>query len=98
MEGTAQVTAGGNLRSYRAWPQVISIVIAFAFTSVAAAGQPDAADGSATSASQDTDSWFDIDRLDLNVYGLSYHPDREAVHKKDLDNQVNWGLGLHYSV
>jgi hypothetical protein len=36
--------------------------------------------------------------LDLNVYGLSYHPDREAVHRLNLDNQVNPGLGLHYEL
>ncbi|MEO8007733.1 MAG: hypothetical protein ABI728_04330 [Betaproteobacteria bacterium] len=42
------------------------------------------------------DSWFNLDALDLNVYGLSYHPDREAVHRANLDNQVNPGLGLHY--
>ena len=42
------------------------------------------------------DSWFDIDALDLNVYGFSYHPDREAVHRKHLDNESNPGLGLHY--
>lgn len=39
---------------------------------------------------------FDINALNLNVYGLSYHPDREAVHRLDLGNQVNPGLGLHY--
>ena len=30
------------------------------------------------------------------MYGLAYHPDREAVHRKHLDNEVNPGLGLHY--
>jgi hypothetical protein len=35
---------------------------------------------------------------DLNVYGLSYHPNREAVHRKNLDNQFNPGLGLHYQL
>lgn len=42
------------------------------------------------------DSWFNLDALDLNVYGFSYHPDREAVHRLHLDNEVNPGLGLHY--
>ena len=32
------------------------------------------------------DSWFHLEALDLNVYGLSYHPDREAVHQQGLDN------------
>ncbi|MEO8157971.1 MAG: hypothetical protein ABI648_09260 [Betaproteobacteria bacterium] len=43
-----------------------------------------------------TASWFD--RIDINVYGLAYHPDREAVHRLNLDNQVNPGLGLHYAL
>jgi hypothetical protein len=42
------------------------------------------------------DSWFRIDALDLNVYGLSYHPDRDTVHRLNLDNEFNPGLGLHY--
>jgi len=32
------------------------------------------------------------------VYGLSYHPDRETVHRLRLDNEVNPGLGLHYEL
>jgi hypothetical protein len=32
----------------------------------------------------------------LDVYGLSYHPDREGVHREHLDNEVNEGLGLKY--
>jgi hypothetical protein len=42
--------------------------------------------------------WFDVDKLDVNIYGLSYHPDREAVHQKNLDNQFNPGFGLHYTL
>lgn len=41
------------------------------------------------------DSWFNLDALDRNVYGLSYHPDREAVRRLNVDNKVNLGLGLH---
>jgi len=37
-------------------------------------------------------------RLDLELYGLSYHPDREAVHRRGLDNEVNLGIGLHYTL
>ena len=44
------------------------------------------------------DSWFNLDALDLNVYGLSYHPDRETVHRLHLDNEVNPGLALHYEL
>jgi len=41
---------------------------------------------------------FDLNKLDLNIYGLAYHPDREKVKEEDLDNQVNPGLGLHYEI
>lgn len=52
----------------------------------------------AASSEQDrpADAWFNLDALDLNVYGFSYHPDREAIHRLHLDNEVNPGLGLHY--
>jgi hypothetical protein len=30
------------------------------------------------------------------VYGAAYHPDRDTVHKKNLDNEFNPGLGLRY--
>ena len=48
--------------------------------------------------SKPSDSWFNPAALDLNIYGLAYHPDRETVHRKNLDNQVNPGLGLHYEL
>lgn len=41
---------------------------------------------------------FDLNKLDLNIYGLAYHPDREKVKEENLDNQVNPGLGLHYEL
>ncbi len=41
---------------------------------------------------------FDLADLDVNVYGLSYHPDRATVHRENLDNQVNPGLALHYQL
>jgi len=44
------------------------------------------------------DNGFNLNALDLNVYGLSYHPDRETVHRLHLDNEVNPGLGLHYEL
>ena len=34
--------------------------------------------------------------LVLDVYGLSYHPDRNGVHAAHVDNQFNPGLGLRY--
>lgn len=33
----------------------------------------------------------------VNVYGVSYHPDRAAAHRAGTDNQKNPGLGLNYT-
>lgn len=41
---------------------------------------------------------FNRNALSLNVYGLSYHPDRNTVHRLGLDNEVNPGLALHYAL
>jgi hypothetical protein len=64
-----------------------------------AAGMGDGAgvDQSATSSESapSRHPWFDPDALDLNVYGLAYHPDRDTVHRLNLDNEFNPGLGLH---
>lgn len=32
----------------------------------------------------------------INLYGLSYHWDRELAEQNDLDNEFNPGLGLRY--
>lgn len=32
------------------------------------------------------------------MYGFAYHPDREAAHRLNLDNEFNPGLGLHYEL
>jgi len=34
----------------------------------------------------------------VQIYGLSYHPDREGVHADGLDNELNLGLGLNYTI
>jgi hypothetical protein len=60
-------------------------------------GGPDAS-GNSSQRIAPADFWLNLHALDLNVYGLSYHPDRGAVHRKNLDNQVNPGLGLHYQL
>jgi hypothetical protein len=39
-----------------------------------------------------------LNALDLNVYGLAYHPDREAIRRLGLDNEFNPGLGLRYEL
>ena len=66
----------------------------------ASAAEAAGADATAISSKQGEpkDSWFNLDALELNVYGLSYHPDREVVHRQNLDNQVNPGLALHYEL
>lgn len=38
------------------------------------------------------------EQLGVNIYGLSYHFDRERAHRSGLDNEVNPGLGLRYRV
>jgi len=67
-------------------------------TALAAEQDPVPAPHERSSTSTQTCDFWDLSRLDLNVYGLSYHPDRNAVHRKNLDNQVNPGLALHYSL
>lgn len=42
--------------------------------------------------------WFNREALDINVYGLAYHPDRETVHDLKLDNEFNPGLAVHYEL
>lgn len=32
----------------------------------------------------------------VNVYGLSYHPDKEEAARLEVDNQINPGIGLRY--
>ena len=34
----------------------------------------------------------------INLYGLSYHWDRELARQNDLDNEFNPGLGIRYSM
>ena len=34
--------------------------------------------------------------FNLNVYGISYHPDREGARRSQVDNEFNKGLGLGY--
>jgi hypothetical protein len=58
-------------------------------------------DGAGTTPSQQVRSGkvrIGLDALELNIYGLSYHPDREAVGRRNLDNEFNPGLGLHYEL
>ena len=35
-------------------------------------------------------------RLGVNVYGLSYHVEREEAHQSGNDNEFNPGLGLRW--
>ncbi|HEX7812237.1 MAG TPA: hypothetical protein VF460_10045 [Burkholderiales bacterium] len=74
-------------------------MLRFLFVALATAGfcatTVQAAD---TESSGDSGFRFDIKKLDVNVYGLAYHPDRDTVHNENLDNEFNPGLGLHYEL
>lgn len=37
-------------------------------------------------------------QLNLNVFGLSYHPNRAGTRDRHLDNEINPGLGLNYEL
>lgn len=36
--------------------------------------------------------------LSLNIYGLSYHWERDRAHTLGVDNEINPGLGLRYAL
>jgi hypothetical protein len=85
------------------WSALQSIFFALALAGAGATTAPAEAEsvgaGSPeTSTSRPADFRFDLNALELNVYGLAYHPDRERVHHDNLDNQFNPGLGLHYEL
>ena len=46
-----------------------------------------------TAAAQTDDALL---KLNVHLYGFSYHTDRQGVRRSGLDNQVNLGLGLNY--
>jgi hypothetical protein len=37
-------------------------------------------------------------KLNVHVYGFSYHTDREGVRRSGLDNAFNVGLGVNYTL
>ena len=37
-------------------------------------------------------------RLNLHLWGYSYHPDREGVRRNGVDNERNLGFGLNYAL
>jgi hypothetical protein len=80
------------------------IFVGLTLTGIGAAGADEGSGASAGAPGNSSEqvwpavSGFRLDALEINVYGLSYHPDRETVHRLHLDNQVNPGLGLHYSL
>ena len=88
-----------------AWSVLHIIIVALALLgpcakTAHAQAQEDASAPDATKISSEqsepADSWFHLDKLELNIYGLAYHPDREKVEAENLDNEVNPGIGLHY--
>ena len=86
------------LQSYCLYIFIVGLISGFSSAALAEGHS----EGGSTAAQQDAspisafglDS-FGLDRIELNVYGLSYHPDRETVHRRNLNNQVNPGLALH---
>lgn len=67
-----------------------------------AAPQPGTASSTATSAGSEAVLRLpSVDRsrkLNLNIFGLSYHPDRAGSRASRLNNEFNPGLGLSYEV
>ncbi len=82
---------------------VVTLALGGSFAATATAhaqAKDDATPSETTPVSSEQSRWsdfsFDVDKLDVNVYGLAYHPDREKVKRENLDNEFNPGLGLHY--
>lgn len=73
-----------------------------ALPSAQAGGQSAAAIDSATNAGGETGLRQPLPerprKLSLNIFGLSYHPDRAGIRASRLDNEVNPGLGLSYEM
>ena len=36
--------------------------------------------------------------LNVHVYAFSYHPDRESMRRTGMDNELNLGVGLNYTL
>jgi hypothetical protein len=97
-----------NLKIYHVIPVLRAILVGLALTGFNAAAAEEVnkavvatgtdATGMPSQQTGPDDFWFKLNALDVNVYGLAYHPDREAVHRQNLDNQVNPGLALHYAL
>lgn len=98
-----------DIKTYRVSWVLRTVFIALALTGCGSAAADDdsgaVADGAGTDApgissrqARPADFWGNLDALDLNVYGLAYHPDRETVHREHLDNEFNPGLALHYEL
>lgn len=95
------------ITTHRACRVLRTVFVALALTGSGAMAADDGgrvggtgADATGVSSKQDRPaaSWFNLNALDLNVYGLSYHPDREAVRREHLDNEFNPGLGFNYEL
>jgi hypothetical protein len=83
--------------SYNPFRILPILATAFAFgASAAAAAAEGGTEGSAAGSPPDFRPADPRLRLNLHVFGLSYHPDREGTRRSDLDNELNFGLGLNY--
>ena len=88
---------------------MLATALAFGASTAAAAAQDDGdrgmvggagtdATGISSNRDQPAGARLNLDALDINVYGFSYHPDRETAHRLHLDNEFNPGLGLRYEL
>lgn len=94
---------GGAIRKYRRWKGLGCALVGLSLTGsgagVAAEGRahddPELA-GQKSATEQPALPRRGLDAFDLNIYGLSYHPDREAARSLNVDNEINPGLGIHF--
>lgn len=71
-------------------------VAAGASVDAPAAGRPAAAAAPGAEYPQGIRPEYSRLKLNLHVFGLSYHPDRKGTRDSHLDNELNAGLGLNY--
>lgn len=71
----------------------ILVSLSVAVSGAGAVEEPCVAGGTGTETAA---SRLELDAFDLNIYGLSYHPDREAARSRNVNNEINPGLGIHF--
>ena len=82
--------AKGQMR-YLAYRLLPALAVALALS-----GSGAAAAGASVEPSPEVRPAAPWSNLSLHVYGLSYHTDREGARRRNVDNELNPGLGLGY--